>query len=173
LVEFVLLSRGRLQYIREVQSAEEFLRALDPVARGRLISVLRSARGLTRDELAREARVSPNTVSDWEKGKVKSPRDLFAKLAPVLDLSLTNLRHALTLVRAQRRPDEIAEAAPAPYDATAADDDGPLSLLDSRTMSSPDIERELSEIATRLGRSFVRCMVLSAELAVRGTLRSS
>ncbi len=156
-----------------MQSGEEFLRALDPLVRGRVISVLRSARGMTRDELATEAKASPNTISDWEKGNVKNPRDLFAKLEPVLDLSLSNIRHALTLVRAQQSPGEVAEAPALPYDPAAMDDSAFPPLTDIKGMSAPEIERELNHLSSQFGHTVVRCIVLSAELAARGAQRSS
>ncbi len=155
-----------------MQSAEDFLRALDPVVRGRMISVLRSARGITRDELAKDAKVSPNTISDWEKGHVKNPRDLFAKLEPVLDLSPSNLKLAWTLVRAQLRAEEIGEAPAGLYEGMASGD-APLALLDVQAMGASEIERELSELAAQFGRTVVRCIVLTGELAMRSVPRST
>jgi transcriptional regulator with XRE-family HTH domain len=152
-----------------VQSAEEFLRALDPLERGRVISVLRSARGKTRDELARDAKVSPNTISDWERGHVRNPRDLFAKLAGVLGLSLPNIEHALSLVRAQR-DDEVAEATAA-YAATAAGGSGPVP--DLKAMPPAEIEREIVQVTAHLGEDLARLVLLSSELAARGALRSA
>jgi transcriptional regulator with XRE-family HTH domain len=169
-----LLFRGRLQYVREVQSAEEFLRALDPVERGRVISVLRSARGLTRDQLAKDAKVSPNTISDWERGKVSNPRELFAKLAPVLDLSLANIRYALSLVKAQRTSgSEVAEAPESPYESAMVDDRGLLPLSDIQAMSWAEIEREIGLIYLQIGRLDTRIHLLHAELAARSAVRST
>ncbi|HEY8019843.1 MAG TPA: helix-turn-helix transcriptional regulator, partial [Thermoanaerobaculia bacterium] len=129
-----------------MQSAEEFLRALDPVERGRVISVLRSARGKTRDELARDAKVSPNTISDWERGNVRNPRDLYVKLAGVLGLSLPNIQHALSLVRAQQDAGEIAEPPAAAYDSTALDGIGLPSNQDIKGMTPSEIEQEIAHL---------------------------
>jgi len=154
-----------------VQSAEEFLRALDPVERGRVISVLRSARGKTRDELARDAKVSPNTISDWERGNVRNPRDLFVKLAGVLGLSLPNIQHALSLVRAQQDAGEIAEPPAGAYDSTALEGIGLPSSLDIKGMTPLEIEQEIAHLTARFGEAALRAILLSAELVARGTLR--
>lgn len=147
-----------------MQSAEDLLRALAPKERGRVIAILRSADGMTRDELAKKANVSPNTISDWEKGKVASPRELFARLDPVLEFSVPRIQRALLLIRAPRDGGEIAEAPPE-YEPA---DEG---SIDVHGMTSPEIEGELRQIAARIGQLLFRTLLLATERAVRNAQR--
>jgi transcriptional regulator with XRE-family HTH domain len=151
-----------------VQSAEDFLRTLAPIERGRVLSVLRSAGGMTRDELAKEAKVSPNTISDWEKGKIKQPRALFAKLDPVLDFTILKIQHALILIRAPQTAGDVAEAAAGHYDPHAADESG---SPDVRGMSSPEIEGELRQLSSQFGHVLFRALLLATERAFRSAQR--
>jgi len=153
-----------------VQSAEEFLHGLDKLKRGRVISVLRSAGGMTRHALAKRAGVSPNTISDWEKGKIPNPRDLFAKLDTVLRFSVPKIRFALDLIRSYPQGSaEIAEAPAGPYDPAAIDESG---SPDVRGMTSPEIAEEIAQLYSHLGRVESRIHLLNLEQAVRqGVLR--
>jgi transcriptional regulator with XRE-family HTH domain len=121
---------------------------------------------MTRDELAKAARISPNTVADWERGKIRNPRDLFHRLESVLNLSLPNLQQALAIVRAQRS-DECAEAYAGPkYEIR----DGPA--LDPLGMTDREIEVEIGQLYSEIGRIETRVHLLNTELAVRhGILR--
>lgn len=158
-----------------MQSAESFLRTLEPGERGRVISVLRSAQGLTRDELAKAAKASPNTISDWEAGKVRNPRDLFAKLEGVLGLSLPNIQQAVALVRTQQRVREGGGAPPGDPSSvpSAVDEAGPQPTADAQEMTAGTIEEEIAQLYGRIGRIETRIHLLNLELAVRhGVLRA-
>lgn len=151
-----------------MQSAEELLRSLDPLERGLVISVLRSARGMTRDELARQAKVSPNTISDWEDGKVKNPRVLYPKLHPVLNVTLSNLQHALLIIRHPPPAPEVKEPA-ALYEHAAS---GEADTSEVGGMTGPEIAGEISDLYSEVGRLETRIHLLQTELAVRhGILR--
>jgi len=130
-----------------------------------VISILRSAGGMTRDELAKQANVSPNTISDWEKGKVTSPRELFAKLDPVLELTVARIQHALILIRTPRNAGEIGEAPAELYELA---DEGSVAV---HGMTSPEIEGELRQIAARIGQLLFRTLLLVTERAVRSAQR--
>jgi len=120
---------------------------------------------MTRDELAKQANVSPNTISDWEKGKVTSPRELFAKLDPVLELTVARIQHALILIRTPRNADEIGEAPAELYELA---DEGSVAV---HGMTSPEIEGELRQIAARIGQLLFRTLLLVTERAVRSAQR--
>jgi transcriptional regulator with XRE-family HTH domain len=154
-----------------VQSAEEILLALLPDERGRVISVLRSARGMTRDELAKQAKVSPNTITEWEKGKVQNPRAMYRKLHPVLNMSPANLRHALGIVHhppPEGAAAEVRERA-AEYEPAASSESDASEVAE---MSSPEIDGEISDLYAEVGRLQTRIHLLQTELAVRhGILR--
>ena len=130
-----------------------------------MISILRSAGGMTRDELAKQANVSPNTISDWEKGKVTSPRELFAKLDPVLELTVARIQHALILIGTPRNAGEIGEAPAELYELA---DEGSVAV---HGMTSPEIEGELRQIAARIGQLLFRTLLLVTERAVRSAQR--
>ena len=155
-----------------MQSPEEFLHALDPTERGRVISVLRSACGMTRDELAKKAKVSPNTISDWEKGKIRNPRALFAKLQPVLDLSLASIQHALVVIRDQwprSATSEVGETVGS-YDHAAIDESG---FPEVQGMTSLEIDDELLQLSSKFGQMVFRVVLLATERAARSGQRST
>ncbi len=151
-----------------MQSAEEILLSLLPEERGRVISVLRSGRGLTRDELAK---VSPNTITEWEKGKVQNPRAMYRKLHPVLNMSPANLRHALGIIQhppPESAASEVGERA-AEYEPAASSESDVSEVAE---MSSPEIDGEISDLYGEIGRLETRIHLLQTELAVRhGILR--
>ena len=154
-----------------MQSAEEFLLALDPEERGRVISVMRSARGLSRDKLAKVANVSPNTISDWERGGVTHPRSMYPKLHPVLNMSLSNLRHASKIVRnppPKSAASEVSEGA-GEYEPAES---GKVDASEFSEMTPPQITEHILELYSEIGRLETQIRLLQTELAVRhGILR--
>lgn len=122
---------------------------------------------MTRDELAKAAKISPNTIADWEKGKIQSPRDLFARLSGVLNLSLTNLRQGLAIVRTHEgeiSSDETSER----------EQEIKYYLgLDATDLTPEEIETEIVRLYSENGRIETRIRLLQMKLAVRhGLLRS-
>lgn len=152
-----------------MQSAEELLLGLLPDERGRVIAVLRSSRRLSRDELAKLAKVSPNTIGDWEKGEVKSPRVLYPKLHAVFNVTLPILHHALSIVRHPVPASEVREK-PGEYEHAKS---GEVDASAGAERSLTEIEEEISDRYAEIGRLKTRIHLLQTELAVRhGILRS-
>jgi len=134
--------------------------------------VLRSARGLTRDELAKKAEVSPNTISDWERGKVVHPRTIYPKLHPLLNMSRANLRRAWTIVR-NPPPKSAASEVREPQGEYEHAESGEVDASEVGRMAPAEIEEEIAELYSEIGRLETRIHLLQTELAVRqGVLRS-
>lgn len=150
-----------------MESAEEFLSSLSPQERGRVIAILRVAHGMTIDALAKVARVSANTVADWEHGKVASSHNLFARLNSVLNLSLGRLQHGFALVHAQGgKPSSRGYL----DRETEIDSYSKLDITDS---TAREIETEIARLYAEIGRLETQIRLLQMELAVRhGILRS-
>src|SRR5947208_3655549 len=118
---------------------------------------------MTRDELAKQAKVSPNTISDWEKGEVKNPRVLYPKLHAVFNVTPSILQHALSIVRHPAPTSEVKEP-PGEYE-HAASGDGDSSELGG--MTSLEIDGEISDLYAEIGRLETRIHLLRMEQAVR------
>jgi transcriptional regulator with XRE-family HTH domain len=115
-----------------------------------LLRQLRAEAGLTQEELAAAARVSPRTVSDLERGINHAPRRATAELLADA-LHLTGDKRAQFITPIRKRPSALAgpaEPGPVSADANGPDDDAAASnvvwIESAASASFVDREEELA-----------------------------
>ena len=106
--------------------------AIDPKEVGRRIKAARERKGWTQLEFAYAAKVSPSSISRWERGLLPPVRELM-RIAGVLDVDVSELveeQHAPVTQVDEQRLREIIREEIAPLLEARIEDDPPLPRTD-------------------------------------------
>src|SRR5207249_2106302 len=128
-----------------------------PLKFGDLLRRYRLAAGLTQEELAERARLSPRAISDLERGLRTRPwRDTVQFLADALQLGAPE---RATFEAAARHPSAPSGDSPKPI--LAVDRAGPRNKLPASLTPLIGREREIKGVVALLRRSDVRLVTLT------------